>query len=833
VWWLNLVVCAAATAVAVDFVDGYPALAHPCLPWWLLAVAIAVCERWPVNLRFQRNSHSFSLTDIPFTLGLVFATGGAAIAGVLAGTGLAMALRRLPPIKWVFNVGQFVLAVGLGEVIIHALAGPQTALGPGVWIGALLGTQAGGLVTILLLAAAMSLADGLRSRRELRELFGMDLVVTLANTSLALIAAIVVVSAPAALPILLVPVGIGYAGYRTYIREIERHKKVEFLYEANRSLSESAEIADAVEGLLERAREAFRAEQAEVILFSQDGRVPLRTRLGPGDAAETLEAVEPEAAVELSALAAGGPIILSHPLPAPVQRLTGDRPIGNAMLAVLRGEDRVIGTILLANRVGLARGFGDDDLALFETLAANASAALQFDRLEQAVTELRELQHRLHHQAYHDSLTGLANRALFTDKVAAALQDGHGVAVLFIDLDEFKGVNDTLGHTVGDQLLCAAAARIARSVREGDVVARLGGDEFAVLLLTSPEKLDAIAAQTAERVIEAFELPVSVGEHLLSAHLSAGVATSNHSGPTTADVMRDADVAMYEAKSAGKRRFAVFTPSMRDAVLRRHTLRDELAAAIDDEQLVVHYQPIVELGSGAITAVEALVRWDHPTRGRIPPLEFIPLAEESSLIVPLGRYVLREACAQTVAWSAAGGAPITVQVNLSARELEDPGLIVQVAETLAATGLPAERLALEITETLLVRDAVAGGETLAGLRALGVQLALDDFGTGYSSLSYMRSLPLHSLKIAKEFIDGMTSTPDDEAFVRLIVELARIRGLRVVAEGIETVEQLDALRTLGCDCGQGYYFSRPQPAHDPQLMRALGTHEHIRVSPPG
>jgi EAL domain-containing protein (putative c-di-GMP-specific phosphodiesterase class I) len=220
--------------------------------------------------------------------------------------------------------------------------------------------------------------------------------------------------------------------------------------------------------------------------------------------------------------------------------------------------------------------------------------------------------------------------------------------------------------------------------------------------------------------------------------------------------------------------------------------------------------------------VEALVRWDHPSRGPISPLEFVPLAEESSLIVPLGRYVLREACTQAVAWTDAGGAPIAVQVNLSARELEDPELIPQVRDTLATTGLSPERLTLEITESLLVRDAVAGGATLDGLRAIGVQLALDDFGTGYSSLSYMRSLPLHSLKIAKEFIDGMTTTPDDEAFVRLIVELARIRGLRVVAEGIENAEQLRALRALGCDRGQGYHFSRPLHAHDPRLVRALG-----------
>jgi EAL domain-containing protein (putative c-di-GMP-specific phosphodiesterase class I) len=288
---------------------------------------------------------------------------------------------------------------------------------------------------------------------------------------------------------------------------------------------------------------------------------------------------------------------------------------------------------------------------------------------------------------------------------------------------------------------------------------------------------------------------------------------------------------MYEAKAAGKGRFAVFTPGMRDAVLRRHTLREELQDAIDRDHLLVQYQPIVDLASGDVAAVEALVRWEHPEHGRIPPLEFIPLAEETSLIVPLGRYVLRQACAQAVAWTADGAAPISVQVNLSARELEDPDLIENVRTTLALTGLPAERLTLEITETLLVRDAVAGGATLEGLRALGLRLALDDFGTGYSSLSYMRSLPLQSLKIAKEFIDGMTSTDDDETFVRLIVELARVRGLSVVAEGIETQEQLDALCALGCDRGQGYYFARPLSADDPALIEALGAAPRGELAP--
>jgi EAL domain-containing protein (putative c-di-GMP-specific phosphodiesterase class I) len=272
---------------------------------------------------------------------------------------------------------------------------------------------------------------------------------------------------------------------------------------------------------------------------------------------------------------------------------------------------------------------------------------------------------------------------------------------------------------------------------------------------------------------------------------------------------------------------------MRDAVVRRHQLRDELAAAIAGDQLLLQYQPIVDLEDGRMAAVEALVRWEHPERGRVPPLEFVPLAEETGLIVPLGRWVLREACRRAAAWSAEGGAPLGIQVNLSARELEDPDLIEGVAAVLAGTGLVPERLTLEITETVLVRDAEAGGATLAALRGLGVHLALDDFGTGYSSLSYLRALPLTSLKVAREFVDGIARDADDAAFVRLIVELARLRGLRVVAEGIETAEQLALLRDFGCDRGQGYHFARPLDPEDPFLLTALGLSRPARQGAPG
>ena len=388
---------------------------------------------------------------------------------------------------------------------------------------------------------------------------------------------------------------------------------------------------------------------------------------------------------------------------------------------------------------------------------------------------------------------------------------------MFIDLDDFKGVNDTLGPAIGDQLLRGVASRLMRSVRNDDVVARLGGDEFAVLV-RHPADVEAAAVGLAERTLQSFLLPVTAGEELLNVSLSIGIATSQHSRTHAEELMRDADVAMYEAKHRGKRRYAVFTPAMRDSIVRRHGLKAELERAIEQRELVVQYQPIVDLTSGQTVSVEALVRWNHPGRGRIPPLEFIPLAEETGLIVPLGRYVMEEACTRV----SQRHPELQVQVNLSAIELEHPDLIESITGVIARTGIAPHRVVLEVTETLLVKDAVHGAETLQQLRDLGVQLALDDFGTGYSSLSYLRNLPLDSLKIAREFVEGMAFSEQDAAFVRLIAGLAKTVGLKVVAEGIETREQLDMLREIGCDRGQGYYFAKPMDADADWLAAGIG-----------
>jgi diguanylate cyclase (GGDEF)-like protein len=375
---------------------------------------------------------------------------------------------------------------------------------------------------------------------------------------------------------------------------------------------------------------------------------------------------------------------------------------------------------------------------------------------------------------------------------------------MFIDLDDFKSVNDTLGHAIGDQLLRGVASRLVRSVQREDVVARLGGDEFAVLVRRDSDAEQG-AVELAERTLQAFLMPVAAGEKPLNISLSIGIAAKQHARTHAEELLRDADVAMYEAKEGGKRRFAVFTPAMRDSIVRRHDLKGELEQAIKTGDLIVQYQPIVDLSTGEAISVEALVRWNHAERGRIPPAEFIPLAEDTGLIVPLGRFVLEEACAQV----SERHPDLQVQVNLSAIELEHPDLIKTITGVLERTGIAPGRLVLEVTETLLVKDAERGARTLQQLRDLGVHLALDDFGTGYSSLSYLRNLPLDTLKIAREFVEGLAFSDHDAAFVRLIVGLAKTVGLKVVAEGIETRAQLDMLREIGCDLGQGYYFAAP------------------------
>jgi diguanylate cyclase (GGDEF)-like protein/PAS domain S-box-containing protein len=432
------------------------------------------------------------------------------------------------------------------------------------------------------------------------------------------------------------------------------------------------------------------------------------------------------------------------------------------------------------------------------------------------VTVRKALESDLRMQAMHDALTGLGNRAMFTDRVTHALgrtdDYQHVVAVLFVDLDDFKMVNDSLGHEVGDALLVLVAERLGTCLRDVDTAARLGGDEFAVLLESAFNEGEVCGV--AERILGSMRAPFSIDGRELAITASVGIAISPDRASSAEVLLRNADMAMYLAKDQGKDRSEVFEESMHASVFERLELRTDLAHGIDNGELLLHYQPIVSLESQRVVGVEALVRWDHNDRGVLSPDTFVPLAEETGLIVPLGQWVLTEACEQLGSWRRGNPrCPIrSISVNLSVRQLQHDGIVDDVAETLARTGLDPSDLVLEITESMLMTDTEATRANLTGLRDLGVSLAVDDFGTGYSSLGSIQYLPVDTIKIDKTFVSGLGQEGGDESVVRAILGLAQGLGVRTVAEGIEGAEQLEALRELDCNYGQGYYFSKPLTA---------------------
>lgn len=445
-------------------------------------------------------------------------------------------------------------------------------------------------------------------------------------------------------------------------------------------------------------------------------------------------------------------------------------------------------------------------------------------RLRETRDALARQAEEMQHRAFHDPLTGIANRALLMDRLGIALAQaeltGASTILLMIDVDDFKYVNDTLGHNAGDQLLCKIAARLRTTARGDDTVARLGGDEFAILAeQTSPGQGEKLA----QRIVDRLGDPIELGGQYITPHASIGLAQTCGAEPVTPEeLLRNADLAMYAAKTAGKARWRSFQTDMHRTLIARVQLEADLHVALETGQFILEYQPIYDLATGHTEAVEALLRWRHPTLGTLSPAEFVPIAEVTGLIVPIGAWVLTEACRE-IARMPTGSGDLAVTVNLSVRQLGAPGFVDVVTHALDEAGLPARRLTLEVTESMLaVPDATIANQ-LRELRALGVQLAVDDFGTGHSSLGRLRDLPFTTLKIDKSFIDELTDVGPKDIIVEAIVTMAHGMGLYVVAEGVETPAQLANLRELGCDAVQGFLLSRPMPAAD--------LHRHLTEQP--
>jgi diguanylate cyclase (GGDEF)-like protein/PAS domain S-box-containing protein len=458
-----------------------------------------------------------------------------------------------------------------------------------------------------------------------------------------------------------------------------------------------------------------------------------------------------------------------------------------------------------------------------------AGQVIQLAGFTEDITEQKRNEEHLIHEAFHDALTELPNRALFLDRLHQAMErsrrrDGPHFAVLFVDLDRFKVINDSLGHIAGDRMLIEMARRLELCLRPGDTIARFGGDEFAILLEDITDLSDATVV--AERIHNELAYPMRIRGHEVFTNGSIGIVQSSNQYLRPAEILRDADTAMYQAKALGRGRHAVFHPSMHTHALEQMQLEARIRRALERDEFKLHYQPIMSLDASRIIGVEALIRWEHPEHGLIDPAVFIPAAEETGLLVPIGEWVLRTACTQTRAWQGSGQEQLYVGVNLSARQFKQHDLSQTIAQILRETGLEAKYLHLEITESSIMDNAEATILVLQKLKALGVHISIDDFGTGYSSLSYLKRFPVSTLKIDQSFVRHITSDPADAAISTAIIAMAHSLNLLVTPEGVETEAQLDFLRSYHCDAIQGFLFSRPLP---PEKLTTFLQEHHNRL----
>jgi diguanylate cyclase (GGDEF)-like protein len=812
IWLMTAALATAAVTLYLLFLKdaAAPVQAFP-LPWPIIAAGVAIAELRVVEVHFRRESHAFSLSEFPAVVGMFFLPVNEYLLAVGLGAGIALAFgARQPLLKIGFNLANFLLMAVISLTILHTFATLDGAPHLRDWIVAFAATQTAAALTAVTIASVITVSGGAPQLEKLPEMFRFGSLVAFANTSLGLLAVSILWLDPSLVWLLALPLVIIFLAYRAYVSEKEKHERLEMLYESSRILQHSPELDVSLAALLGHARTMFRAEMAEIVLF---GRRPtddaLRTRSWHDG---TEELMTPVPGIEADALhqrirESSTPFFWVPPAGNP------DR-IRQAMVSSLRGESDVLGSLIIANRLTEGTSFNEDDLRLFETLANQAASALENGHLEQSLAELSRLKEQLRYQAYHDPLTGLANRSLFLERVTTRLGSQsltHDAVVLFLDLDDFKIVNDTQGHAAGDQLLSQVGDRLTGVLREGDLVARLGGDEFGVLLNDERDVHDSLVV--ANRIVDTLQANFQVQGQEVKIGASVGVAVARLGTETADELLRNADVAMYTAKASGKNRVAVFEPMMHRQIVARHALSAELAASLARGELAVYYQPIIDLATGIAVGVEALVRWQHPTRGLVEPSEFVPLAEETGVILPMGAWVLEEACTQVAKWSTYGrlGMGVSVTVNLSAQQLAEATFVDDLRRILAVAGLPPDRLILEMTETVMFHDTATTLSRLQDIRDLGVRIAIDDFGTGYSSLGYLRRFRVDLLKIAREFV-GSNENQEEWAFSGAIVALGRTLGLSIIAEGIEEQGQLERLRAMGCEFGQGYLFARPQTA---------------------
>ena len=819
-WLLSTLLAAGAVALTTR-AGGEPIVALPLpLPVGVVALALGaaffLAEQFLLNVEFRRETHSFTLAGIPLLIGVLLLPPLVFVLTRVAASVLAFMWQRVSAEKMVYNSSAYAFEAATDAMLLHLLLRPDHGLDlpAAVTLIAVLAVV-DQFISVLVLVM-IRVHDGPLGRADALNVLVPALVLSVTSSMFALGLIILFQQGILGAVVAAMLVVVFLSGYRAYAAARHRHHSLALVHEFVTGGVGAQSLESLAEELLSRMRRLLRASTVQVMISESDNGHELQPEAG---SALTLTLGEQDNLdvshhgfdsqdwVVVRALTQGEPLLAARTTKdAAVRHWLDEHGFRDAMIVALPESSGMRGTLRIVDRLGETATFTSEDLTLLQTLTSHLAVALRSARLVQ----------KLGYDATHDALTGLTNRrGLYTHGQARLVKSpDQRRALLLLDLDKFKEVNDSLGHHAGDQLLVEVAARLREKLRGGDLLARLGGDEFALLLEDAGlEEAASVAEDLRASLAEPYTPlagPAALGSLTLHSTVSIGIARFPDDGPDLSTLLRKADIAMYKAKISAAGHHVYNDIDNADGASRLRTV-DELRTAIADGQFVLHYQPKVDLATGEVHAVEALIRWEHPTRGLLYPDAFIDLVEVSGLMTAMTRLVLDIALDQAAAWQQQGQR-LTVAVNLSASSLVDADLPEEVFAMLAAHRVVPAALQLEITEDFLMADRQRARKILTRLRGGGVQISIDDYGTGYSSLSYLRDLPVDELKLDQSFVFPMTDDSRAAALVASSIALAHSLGLRMVAEGVETQSVYTALARLGCDQAQGYFISKPVPA---------------------